>query len=66
MSNRELSSRIALDPKIMDGKPVISGTRLTVEFIIGMLAHGATEDEILDEYSGLSREDVRACLLCAE
>lgn len=65
MSDRELLDRIALDPEIMTGKPVIRGTRLTVEYVLNLLAHGATEEEILAEYEGLTREDIRACLLFA-
>jgi uncharacterized protein (DUF433 family) len=49
----------------MLGKPVIRGTRLTVEFILGLLAHGATEQEILDEYNGLTQADFQACSLFA-
>lgn len=65
MSDRELLERITLDPKVMTGKPVIRGTRLTVEYILNLLAHGATVEEVLEEYEGLTREDVRACLLFA-
>ena len=65
MTDRELLERIALDPKVMVGKPVIKGTRLTVEFILGLLAHGATVGEILEEYEGLTPEDIQACLLFA-
>ena len=63
MDDQQLLERITLDPEIMTGKPVIEGTRLTVEYIINLLAHGATEEEILDEYHSLTREDIRACLL---
>ena len=49
----------------MAGKPILRGTRLTVEYVLNLLAHGATEDEILAEYSGLERDDLRACLLFA-
>jgi uncharacterized protein (DUF433 family) len=49
----------------MVGKPIIRSTRLTVEYILNLLAHGATETEILDEYQGLTREDIQACLLCS-
>jgi uncharacterized protein (DUF433 family) len=59
----ELLDRIALDPKVMTGKPVIRGTRLTVEFILNLLAHGSTVKDILDEYNGISSEDIQACLL---
>lgn len=65
MSDRELLDRIILDPKVMLGKPVIRGTRLTVEYVLNLLAHGATEEEILEEYEGLTRDDIRACLLFA-
>lgn len=63
MSDQKLLERIHMDPKILSGKPVIRGTRLSVDFIVGLLAHGATYDEILTEYDGLSPEDVRACHL---
>ncbi|MGZ8218769.1 DUF433 domain-containing protein [Methylomagnum sp.] len=65
MSENELLSRITLDPKVMGGKPVIKGTRLTVEYILGLLAQGTTTDEILEEYEGLTAEDIRACFLFA-
>ena len=65
MSENHLLERIEVNPRIMVGKPVIRGTRLTVEYILNLLAHGATEAEILDEYSGLTLEDIRACLLFA-
>lgn len=65
MSDQELLERIVLDPKVMTGKPVIRGTRLTVEYILNLLAHGATVEEVLEEYDGLTREDIRACLLFA-
>ena len=65
MSDQELLERIVLDPKVMTGKPVIRGTRLTVEYILNLLAHGATVEEVLEEYDGVTREDIRACLLFA-
>ena len=65
MNEQLLLERITLNPKIMVGKPVIKGTRLTVEFILNLLAHGTTTAEILDEYDGLTTEDIRACLLFA-
>lgn len=65
MNDRELLERIALNPKVLSGKPVIRGTRLSVEYILNLLAHGATEAEILEEYKGVSEEDIRACLLFA-
>ncbi len=65
MTDEQLLERIVLDPRVMVGKPVIRGTRLTVEHILGLLAHGATETEIVEEYPGLTREDLQACLLFA-
>lgn len=65
MSDQQLLERITLDPQIMVGKPVIKGTRLTVEYIVNLLAHGATVQEILEEYDGLTNEDIQACLLFA-
>ena len=53
MKEEQLLERIVLNPKVMVGKPVIRGTRLTVDFILNLLAHGATENEILNEYKHL-------------
>lgn len=65
MQAEDLLERITLNPKVMVGKPVIRGTRLTVEYILSLLAHGATEAEILGEYEGVTHEDIQACLLFA-
>lgn len=65
MTDQELLNRIATNPQVMVGKPVIRGTRLTVEYILNLLAHGATESEILAEYEGVTAADIRACLLFA-
>ena len=65
MTDQQLLERITLNPKVMAGKPVVKGTRLTVEYIINLLAHGATFAEILEEYEGLTQEDIQACLLFA-
>jgi uncharacterized protein (DUF433 family) len=58
--------RIALDPDVMVGKPVIRGTRITVELIIGLLAQGWADQEILAAYPHLTREDILACLAYAQ
>mgnify|MGYP001151812583 CR=1 FL=1 len=63
MSENQLLQRITINPKVMVGKPVIRGTRLTVEFVLNLLANGAAIDEILKEYEGLSKQDIQACLL---
>jgi len=65
MKDQELLEQITLNPKIMAGKPIIQGTRLTVEYVLNLLAHGATTEEILAEYQGLKPEDIQACYLFA-
>jgi uncharacterized protein (DUF433 family) len=65
MTDQELLNRVTADPKTMVGKPVIKGTRLTVEYVLNLLAHGATVSEILEEYEGLVEADISACLLFA-
>ncbi len=60
-----LLDRVVINPRVMVGKPIVRGTRLTVEYILNLLANGATEAEILDEYKGLERADIQACLLFA-
>ena len=57
--------RITSNAAILGGKPVIRGTRLSVEFILNLLARGATNREIITEYNGLQDEDIQACLLFA-
>jgi uncharacterized protein (DUF433 family) len=54
--------RIVVDPAILVGKPVIRGTRLAVEFIIDLLARGWSVEQILQNYPGLVRDDIKACL----
>jgi uncharacterized protein (DUF433 family) len=56
------NDRIVLDPAVLAGKPVVRGTRLSVEFVIGLLADGWSEADVLANYPGLSREDIAACL----
>ncbi len=59
------TARSIIDPQVLFGKPVVRGTRPTVEFIIDLLAQDWTETVILHNYPGLTHEDVRACLSCA-
>ena len=65
MTNKRLLERITMNPKVVTGKPVIKGTRLTVEFILKLMAHGATFQEIISEYKGLKQEDIQARILFA-
>ena len=60
-----LLDRIVINPRVMVGKPIVRGTRLTVEYILNLMAHGAAQSEILAEYDGLTRADLQACLLFA-
>jgi uncharacterized protein (DUF433 family) len=57
-----LGDRIVVDTEILAGKPVIRGTRLAVEFILELLAAGQSENDILNNYPGLTRDDILACL----
>ena len=54
--------RIAVDPAILTGKPVIKGTRIAVEFILELLAEGWTHDEVLRNYPSLTSDDLLATL----
>lgn len=65
MTDEKLLERTAINPKVMTGKPVIKGMRLTVEFILNLMAHGATVQEMVEEYKGLTLADVQACILFA-
>jgi uncharacterized protein (DUF433 family) len=59
---RSKLKRIALDPKILGGRPVVKGTRVPVYLVVELLASGMTEANVLKEYPGLHRDDVRASL----
>ncbi len=60
----EIAPRIVVDEKVRFGKPVIRGTRVAVDVLIGKLASGMTAEEVADEY-GVEREDVLAALAYA-
>jgi uncharacterized protein (DUF433 family) len=57
--------RITVDDRILVGKPIIKGTRISVEFVIDLLGRGWTVDEVLREYDHITHEDVQACLAYA-
>lgn len=57
-----METLIELNPKIMVGKPVIKGTRITVESVLEKLASGQSVDDVLKSYPHLNREQVLACL----
>jgi uncharacterized protein (DUF433 family) len=56
-----LADRIVVDPKLLTGKPVVRGTRISVELVVDLLAAGWTHEQILASYPHLSEEDIRAC-----
>jgi uncharacterized protein (DUF433 family) len=58
--------RITIDPKVMFGKPVIKGTRITVELILRKLSEGMTDDEILVHHPQLLKDDIRAAAFAAD
>lgn len=65
MNETELLKRITVNPGIFGGKPIIRGRRLAVEHVLGMLAAGDTPETILEGYTWLEPEDIRACLAYA-
>jgi uncharacterized protein (DUF433 family) len=54
--------RITVDPNVLVGKPIVKGTRISVEFVIDLLARGWTTQQILKEYDHLVPDDIQACL----
>jgi uncharacterized protein (DUF433 family) len=62
MAKDNLLSRISINPNICFGKPCIRGHRIWVALILDLLAGGATIEELLEEYPGLEREDILACI----
>jgi len=61
----ELLERIVVNPKIMGGKPIVRGTRITVEQVLKLLTQGLDTPEILRDYPHLSKDDVAAVLFYA-
>lgn len=65
MNKNNLLNRVAVNPKVMGGKPVIQGTRLTVQYILKLLADGWSFADIKNEYEGIADQDISACILYA-
>lgn len=59
------TDRIVIDPKILTGKPVVRGTRISVELVVDLLAAGWSHDQILASYPHICEDDIRACLAYA-
>jgi len=57
--------RIAIDPNVLLGKPVIRGTRISVELVIDLLGRGYSKEQILEQYDHITSEDIQACLAYA-
>lgn len=60
-----MNDRITLNPAVLVGKPIIRGTRMSVEFVVGLLAQGWRTEDVLKEYEHLTSEDIQACLAYA-
>ena len=65
MTDQALLKRITAHPEIFDGKPIIRDMRVSVELILSLLAQGETWEAILEDYSDLEPDDIRACLAYA-
>ena len=61
----EWQDRISVDPKVLVGKPVVKGTRISVELVVDLMAKGWSQEQILDSYPNLAADDLRACLAYA-
>ena len=60
-----INDRIEINPRVMLGKPVVRGTRITVELILRKIAEGATEEVLLDAYPTLKKKDIKAAIVYA-
>lgn len=60
-----MRNRITIDPKVLVGKPVITGTRIPVYLILNLLAHGKTIQTIVEDYPEIEKEDVTAAIVYA-
>ena len=60
-----MNDRITINSDVLAGKPIVRGTRISVEFVVGLLAQGWTVEDVLKEYDHLTLQDVQACLAYA-
>jgi uncharacterized protein (DUF433 family) len=60
LQNIDWKDYIIADPKILVGKPVIKGTRISVEFLLGLFSKGWTEKQIMEEYPSVTKESLQA------
>lgn len=61
----EWNDRIVMDPGVLTGKPIIKGTRISVELVIDLLARGWSHEQVIEQYDHVTREDIQACLAYA-
>lgn len=61
----QLLGRITSNREILGGKPIIRGMRISVETVLSLLAQGESPQAILDDYPGLTQEDIQACIAYA-
>ena len=62
---KDLLARVIVDPAVLTGKPIVKGTRLAVEHVLDLLGEGMTYEEIMQEHTRLTKEDILACILFA-
>ena len=65
MADANLLKRIAANPEVFAGKPIIRGMRISVEMVLSLLAQGETPEAILEDYPDLEADDIRACIAYA-
>lgn len=61
----EWNDRIIMDPGVLTGKPIIKGTRISVELVIDRLAQGWSREQVIEQYDHLTTDDIQACLAYA-
>jgi uncharacterized protein (DUF433 family) len=62
MTREELLARISINPQVCFGKPCIKGHRIWVSLVLDLLASGSSIQEVVDDYPGISEDDIRACI----
>jgi uncharacterized protein (DUF433 family) len=65
MTTDVLLDRIVVDPRVLAGKPVVRGTRISVALVIDLLARGYSKQQVIDQYDHLTMDDIHACLAYA-
>ena len=63
--NMDWRQRIVIDPRVLVGKPIVKGTRISVELVIELLGRGYTQEQVLEQHDNLTPDDIKACLAYA-